>query len=168
LQVHHEHGHVGRADSADATRLAEVRRTNAAEFLLGLGHACRAGTSTPFWCGDTITPDDANFDADFPYHRADKHGDNRKRTTPVTMFRKNPFGLYDMHGNLAQWCEDWYGDYPDTDATDPHGPGTGEQRVLRGGSWDNTALSCRSAHRSAMKPTTRDYKVGFRVVYVPG
>ena len=85
----------------------------------------------------------------------------------MTMFKKNPFGLCDMHGNLAQWCEDWYGDYPDEAVSDPHGPDEGSRRVTRGGSWYHTAQFCRSAHRSEVAPGTRDFKVGFRVVLVP-
>ena len=130
-------------------------------------YACRAGTRTPFWCGPTITPNDANFDGNYPYLETDRSGENRQRTTPVTMFKKNPFDLHDMHGNLSQWCEDFYDDYPDKAVTDPDGPETGLRHVIRGGSWGNTALFCRSAHRSGVPPTTRDPKVGFRVVFVP-
>src|SRR5262249_11255020 len=94
--------------------------------------ACRAGTTTPFATGPTISTDHANFDGTYIYEGG-KKGVYRKATTPVGSFPPNAWGLCDMHGNVWEWCSDLYGPYPDGDITDPIGPATGEDRVLRGG-----------------------------------
>ena len=75
-------------------------------------YCCRAGTRTPFWFGETITSNDANFDGNYPYRQQDDKGEYRQKTTPVKQFKANPWGLHDMHGNLWQWCEDLYAEYP--------------------------------------------------------
>ena len=85
------------------------------------------------------------------------------RTTPVGSFPANAFGLYDMHGNVWQWCQDWYGDYPQKDVIEPQGPDTGTRRVLRGGSFFYQAFQLRSANRLAIVPTLRLDYLGFRV-----
>ena len=109
-------------------------------------YACRAGTTTPFHFGETISTDQANYNGNFTYGNG-KKGVYRKKTTPVGSFPANAWGLYDMHGNVWQWCQDWYGDYPQKDVVDPQGPEKGEYRVLRGGSWSNDPRYCRSAYR---------------------
>ncbi len=126
-------------------------------------YACRAGTTTPFWFGKTIRTKDANFDGNNPYFDKDGKGEFRAKTTPVKKFKANPWGLHDMHGNLWQWCEDWYGDYPDGDITDPTGTETGTRRVLRGGSWFDLARGCRAANRDRVEPASRDDSFGFRL-----
>ena len=125
-------------------------------------YACRAGTTTPFHFGETISLDQANYDGDYAYGNG-KKGVRRLKTTPVGAFPANAFGLHDMHGNLYQWCQDWYGDYPQNDVTDPQGPEKGQARVLRGGSWKSSPVSCRSAERLWYEPETRFYLYGFRV-----
>ena len=114
-------------------------------------YACRAGTTTPFHFGETISTDQANYDGNFTYGNG-KKGVYREKTTPVGSFPANAWGLYDMHGNVWQWCQDWYGDYPQKDVVDPQGPEKGEVRVLRGGSWISDPQYCRSAFRYWFDP----------------
>src|ERR1700722_16313977 len=97
-------------------------------------YACRAGTKTPFHFGETISTDQANYDGEGVYGNG-KQGMHREKTTPVGSFAANTFGLFDMHGNVWQWCQDWRGDYPENDVVDPQGPSTGGCRILRGGSY---------------------------------
>ena len=83
---------------------------------------------------------------------------------PVGQFKANPWGMYDMHGNLLEWCYDWYeGEYPETVQQDPVGPPTGSDRVARGGSWFHVPAKCRPAARLHANPDTRDSMIGFRV-----
>jgi len=119
-------------------------------------YACRAGTKTAYSFGDTITLSDANY------------GDT-KNSKPVAVgsYKPNAFGLYDMHGNVFEWCEDWYGEYPEGAVTDPKGPDLGERRVLRGGSFVNLAWNTRSADRSNGIPGDRYDVVGFRLARTP-
>ncbi|MCX7804887.1 MAG: SUMF1/EgtB/PvdO family nonheme iron enzyme [Planctomycetota bacterium] len=125
-------------------------------------YACRAGTKTPFYTGETLEADQANFDAREPYGSGRK-GKFRKRTTPAGSFKPNPWGLYDMHGNVWEWCSDWYGPYPAGAVADPKGAESGDCRVLRGGSWANIARYCRSATRHWIAPDSRDVNTGFRL-----
>ena len=89
-------------------------------------YACRAGTTTPFHFGETISTDQANYNGNFTYGNG-KKGVYRKKTTPVGSFPANAWGLHDMHGNVWQWCQDWYGDYPQKDVVDPQGPEKGDR-----------------------------------------
>ena len=89
-------------------------------------YACRAGTTTPFHFGETISTDQANYNGNFTYGNG-KKGVYREKTTPVGSFPANAWGLHDMHGNVWQWCQDWYGDYPQKDVVDPQGPEKGER-----------------------------------------
>ncbi len=125
-------------------------------------YACRAGTSTPFYFGANVTTDQVNYDGD-PYNNAPK-GKNRATTTAVGSFPANTWGLCDMHGNVWEWCQDWFGRYPEFDVMDPQGDGAGENRVLRGGSWYNDAAGCRSAYRDGEAPGFLAYAIGCRVV----
>ena len=126
--------------------------------------ACRAGTTTPFYFGETTSTNQANYWGDFTYGNG-KVGVFRSQTTPVGSFPANAWGLYDMHGNVWQWCEDWHGDYPQKDVVDPRGPENGESRVLRGGSWRISPSSCRSAYRYGNVPGYRSSVVGVRVCF---
>ena len=135
-------------------------------------YACRAGTVTPFNTGQNLTTDQANYDGNYPYRDYPK-GAYRKTTVPVDSFQPNGFGLYNMHGNVWEWCGDWYGEkyYEECRARgvveNPQGPETPSYRVLRGGSWFNFAWYCRSAYRGYGYHGIRGGPVGFRLVFVP-
>jgi sulfatase modifying factor 1 len=128
-------------------------------------YACRAGTTTPFSFGHKVTPEQVNYNGDFPYAGGEK-GRYREKTVPVASLPANPWGLYEMHGNVWEWCADWYGDYPTAPQVDPTGPQTGGSRVLRGGSWHRFGRYARCALRSRNRPDLRGQSVGFR--FAPG
>ena len=124
-------------------------------------YACRAGTTTPFHFGTQLNGDRANCNGNYPYLM--RLGKYLERTTAVKSYAPNAWGLYDMHGNVSEWCEDWWGDYPSGSVTDPRGPNSGSGRVFRGGSWIGIAEYCRSAARNWYDPVNRDYFLGFRL-----
>jgi sulfatase modifying factor 1 len=132
-------------------------------------YACRAGTITPFNTGNFLTNWQANYNWAYPYNG----GDNTVTTYPgktqaVGTYSANAWGLNDMHGNVWEWCSDWYGTYPTTAQTNPTGAASGSYRVYRGGSWITHARDCRSAIRYGYYPDLNgNYFVGFRVVLVP-
>lgn len=147
----------------EASRIlgAEVRLPSEAEWE----YACRAGTTTPFHYGDSLDSTMANFAGNYPYGNGRK-GEYRQRTIPVKSFRPNAWGLFDMHGNVWEWCEDCYHDTYNgapTDGTAWLSP-SGSSRVLRGGSWSFSAWGCRSAYRGRRGPGGAGIIYGFRVV----
>jgi formylglycine-generating enzyme required for sulfatase activity len=132
-------------------------------------YACRAGTTTAFGYGECLSTDQANYGGINPQFSfcKDRFRINRKKPLNVASLAPNPWGLFDMHGNVAEWCDDWYGPYPSSTARDPKGPTSGTDRVLRGCHWMNTASECRSAKRSSFPPSYATDVVGFRVVRKP-
>ncbi|GHV80400.1 hypothetical protein AGMMS49944_21910 [Spirochaetia bacterium] len=117
-------------------------------------YACRAGTTTPFSTGNNIRTSQANYDGNYPWDK----------TTAVGSFASNAWGLYDMHGNVWEWCWDWYGDYNIRARTDPTGAASGSDHVLRGGGWGSGAQHLRSATRHFSTPSNWGSVIGFRVV----
>jgi formylglycine-generating enzyme required for sulfatase activity len=121
-----------------------------------LEYSCRAGTKTAFHCGDSLKSDQANFN------------NNLGRTCKVGSYKPNAWGLYDMTGNVYQWCSDWYDKdyYKVSSKKDPQGPKSVSEnaRVLRGGSWNYDPRRCRAAYRHCVAPSFRYYSYGCRVV----
>ncbi len=126
-------------------------------------YACRAGTTSAFHMGDAISTKRANFNGNAVYGLGSK-GIYRKETTPVGSFSANDLGLYDMHGNVFEWCQDKYCIYSNDAAIDPKGSEAGVFRVYRGGSWSRCPGNCRAAYRGGSMPDTRRSNLGFRVV----
>jgi len=125
-------------------------------------YACRAGTETPFAFGKTISTSQANYHGGYTYGDG-KKGENREKSTPVGSLGVNAWGLYDMHGNVSEWCADRYDKYGSAAETDPKGPAEGNQRVLRGGSWRSYPGACRSSFRLGGDAGARTYNIGLRV-----
>jgi uncharacterized protein (TIGR02996 family) len=119
-------------------------------------YSCRGGanSSMPFTFGDSLSSTQANFDGNHPYGGA-AEGPYLERTTPVGSYKPNAFGLFDMHGNVWEWCLDWFAPYTRKDLKDPTGPTTGDLRVLRGGSWNYFGSYCRAAYRCRNVPGNR-------------
>ena len=130
-------------------------------------YACRAGSAKPFAFGDTITTNEVNYDGNYTYGNAPK-GEYRGRTTPVGTFQPNAFGLYDMHGNVWEWCQDsWHSNYkgaPTDGSAWLDNEESSNRKLLRGGSWDSFPASCRSASRILNDLDNINYGIGFRVV----
>ena len=125
-------------------------------------YCCRAGTSTPFHFGQELNGTQANCDGNFPYGTTEK-GPYLEKTSPVGSYPANAWGLYDMHGNVWEWCQDRYDSYPKQSVADPRGPEVGSGCVFRGGGWSFVAANCRSAIRSGYVPSYRDDWGGFRL-----
>ena len=129
-------------------------------------YACRAGTTTPFYFGETITGKLANYNASYTYS-GEPNGEYRQQTTPVGQFPPNAFGLYDMHGNVWEWCEDnWHDNYDGapTDGSVWIENGDDNRSPLRGGSWYTDPNYCRSAYRFDIVRRGLHNNLGFRVV----
>ena len=123
-------------------------------------YACRAGTTTSWHCGDR----DATL-PEYAWFAANRSGEIH----PVGQLKPNAWGLFDMHGNVSEWCGDWHDDgyYKNSPPADPMGPGTGSRRVTRGGGWYESAAGCQSVRRFGNQPRFRYSHLGFRVAAVP-
>ncbi len=129
-------------------------------------YACRAGTATAYFWGYALNGDRANCDGNYPYGTKQK-GPYVGKPTPGGTYGANAWGFLDMHGNVWEWCEDWYDDYCG-DVADPTGPDSGSDKVLRGGGWSSSARNCRSAHRGCLDPGNRNFIFGFRLACSEG
>ena len=137
-------------------------------------YACRAGTSTPFYIAASPSAEEANYYGHYPYGIEDnyfsqgnltvKPGQYRQKTVPVDSFAPNPYGLYNMHGNVSEWVWDYYGAYKTESQNDPTGAETGTLRVYRGGGWNDFAKNLRSAYRAAMEADHGSFNLGMRLV----
>jgi len=126
-------------------------------------YACRAGTKSVYSTGDVLSTSDANYDGRYPLPGHAK-GTYRETTTAAASFKPNAWGLYDMHGNVWEWCADEYCPYPASSAADPFAQCGSGLKVIRGGSWYFDAGSARSALRYTHAPHLRGFSIGFRVV----
>ncbi|MBQ6504003.1 MAG: SUMF1/EgtB/PvdO family nonheme iron enzyme [Flexilinea sp.] len=137
-------------------------------------YACRAGTQTPFNYGHTLGADNANFYGHYPYEIEENYFDNssleakpgvyRQKTVDIGSFYQNAWGLYDMHGNVNEWCWDYYGPYNPDSAEDPVGAESGTRHVYRGGGWNDFGKNMRSAYRAAGQSGYKSYNLGVRLV----
>jgi formylglycine-generating enzyme required for sulfatase activity len=132
-------------------------------------YACRAGSQTPYAWGKTMDCTQAMFannssDSGDCLEYADKRGLPRDGPAPVKSYSPNAWGIFDMHGNVWEWCQDGYGEYPSEAVADPARTSSGSRKVRRGGSWFKGVLLCRSANRNFGHPASRYATLGFRVV----
>lgn len=137
-------------------------------------YACRAGTTTPFYMENSPSAEEANYYGHYPYEIEDNYfsqeklevqpGEYRETTVDVKSFSPNPYGLYNMHGNVAEWVWDIYGKYPDSEESDPVGADSGTRRVYRGGGWNDFAKNMRSAYRAMMDQDKGSFNIGIRLV----
>ena len=131
-------------------------------------YSCRAGTTSPFNTGGCLTNLHANYDWDLPYSTCTNSGLAKPgKIQPVGTYAANTYGLYDMHGNVWEWCADRYDTYPTTAQDNPTGASSGLYRVFRGGSWIDNARYCRSSYRNYHYRYYNYYTLGFRVVFIP-
>ena len=128
-------------------------------------YACRAGSAGPFSFGSMLSSDRANFNGKQPYS-GEPVGPFKEKTVPIGSYAPNAWGLYDMHGNVAEWCSDWYNTayYGNSPKDNPLGPQDGKLRVARGGAWNSSGGSLRSARRTGYNPSLRLNTLGFRCV----
>lgn len=141
-------------------------------------YACRAGTTTPFNTIHATGPEEANYYGHYPYEIEENYFDDsvletrpgryRQTTVEVNSFASNPWGLYNMHGNVNEWCWDLYGAYDLTNTVDPTGAETGTRRVYRGGGWNDFGKNLRSAYRAAGELNMASYNLGIRLVRSAG
>ncbi len=124
-------------------------------------YACRAGTTSIYHFGNALTCQLANI-------RSTVGGGHLGRTCPVGQYPPNAWGLYDMHGNVYEWCADWYDEnyYRNSPRQGPSGPGSGSRKVLRDASWADRAEACRAANRNRQGPNERNMHVGFRIACI--
>lgn len=137
-------------------------------------YACRAGTTTPFYMENSPSAEDANYYGHYPYEIEDnyfsqgnlevKPGEYRQTTIPVDSFSENPYGLYNMHGNVSEWVWDYYGNYSVEEQSDLAGPTSGTLRVYRGGGWNDFAKNMRSAYRATLEQNKGSFNLGIRLV----
>lgn len=137
-------------------------------------YACRAGTTTPFYMENSPSADEANYYGHYPYQIEENYftqdnlevlpGQYRQTTVEVGSFSENPFGLYDMHGNVSEWTWDAYGEYSAQPQTDPTGAESGTRRVYRGGGWNDFAKNMRSAYRAMLDQDKGSFNIGIRLV----
>jgi formylglycine-generating enzyme len=154
----------------------EVTWFGASEFAAFVGgrlpteaeweYACRANTTTPFYTGDCLNNSQANYYWMFPYGNCINGNTTYPGSTQaVGTYEANDFGLYDMYGNVSEWCSDWMGEYPNTPQTNPTGATFNIYRVMRGGNWNQEARFCRSAFRGFYAPEFKHSIAGFRVAF---
>jgi formylglycine-generating enzyme required for sulfatase activity len=126
-------------------------------------YACRAGTTSPFNTGSCLSRWQANYNGDNPYSTCAR-GTYLQKTMPVGSYAPNAWGLYDMHGNVYEWCSDWYGDYSKFEHFNSNGPTKGTFKIIRSGFWGSDGKYSRSANRNSSSPSNRSNNIGFRLV----